>query len=98
MERQKRQMKEEINELQFQILDSVYFMESLDHIVEEAEAPRAIVIDELRTMIDKGWLQVMALQDSSGEYIRTAIFDNDHLEEYRFLATKAGLLKHTGHE
>ena len=90
-------MNEELNELQFQILDSIYFMESLEHIVEEAATPRAIVIDEIRTMIDRGWIQVMAQDDQSGEFVRTGIFDNDNLDEYRFLATKDGLLKHNGH-
>lgn len=89
-------MNEELTDLQFQILDSIYFMESLVHIVEEAETPRAIVVDEIRTMIDKGWIQVMAQEEDSGEYIRTGIFDNDNLDEYRFLATKDGLLKHNG--
>lgn len=90
-------MNEELNELQFQILDSIYFMESLSHIVEEADSPRAIVIDEIRTMIDRGWVQVMAFQEESGEYLRTGIFDTDNLGDYRFLATKDGLLKHNGH-
>ncbi len=89
-------MNQELTELQFRILDSIYFMESLEHIVEEAEAPRAIVIDEIRTMIDKGWVQVMALDEDRGEYLRTGIFDNDNLGEYKFLATKDGLLKHNG--
>ena len=89
-------MNGELNELQFQILDSIYFMESLEHIVEEAAMPRAIVIDEIRTMIDRGWVQVMAFDERKGDYTRTGIFDNDNLDEYRFLATKEGLLRHNG--
>ncbi|MDP5171539.1 MAG: hypothetical protein NWR72_14940 [Bacteroidia bacterium] len=91
-------MTEELNEIQFQVLDSIYFVESLQHILEEANAPRAVVIDEIRTMIDKGWVQVMGFDDKVGDYVRTAIFDNDNLDDYRFLATKAGLMKHNGQE
>lgn len=89
-------MNEELTDLQFQILDSIYFMESLLNIVEEAETPRAIVIDEIRTMIDKGWVQVMAFDEKAGDFIRTGIFDNDNLDEYKFLVTKDGLMKHNG--
>lgn len=96
LERQKNNMNEELTELQFQILDSIYFMESLVNIVEEAEMPRAIVIDEIRIMIDKGWVQVMGYDEEAGDFIRTGIFDNDNLDEYKFLVTKDGLMKHNG--
>lgn len=86
-----------LNELQYQILDSLYFVESFVHILEEAEAPRPVVQDELRTMIDRGWIQVMQFEPERGDYIRTAIFDADNMQDYHYLATKEGLLKHNGH-
>ena len=90
-------MSEEINDIQFQILDSVYFVEPLEKILEEVGQPKPIVIDELRTLIDKGWIQVMIFDNDKNDYKRTAIFDTDHLQDYAFLATKEGLLKHNGH-
>lgn len=90
-------MNGELNELQFQILDSVYFVESFEHIVEEAEEPRAIVIDELRTLIDRGWIQVMEFNEEKGDYFRTLYYDTDNMDQYSYLATKDGLLKHNGH-
>lgn len=90
-------MSEEINDIQFQILDSIYFVEPLEKILEEVERPKPIVIDELRILIDKGWVQVMIFDDKKNDYQRTAIFDTDHLQDYAFLATKEGLLKHNGH-
>ena len=90
-------MSEELNDIQFQILDSVYFVESFEHVLEEAEQPRPVVVDELRTMIDRGWIQVMEFSEEKGDYLRTQYFDTDHLENYHFLATKDGLLKHNGH-
>ncbi|MEM9987392.1 MAG: hypothetical protein AAF804_20045 [Bacteroidota bacterium] len=88
---------EELNDLQFDILDTIYFVEPLEHILEECDAPRAVIIDELKTMIDRGWVQVMRYDEKKDDFVRTAIFDSDHLEEYSFLATKDGLLRHTGH-
>jgi hypothetical protein len=90
-------MNEPLNDLQFQILDSLYFVESFAHILEEAEAPVSFVVDELRTLIDRDWIQVMVFSERAGDYVRTPIFDTDHLSDYHFLATKNGLLKHNGH-
>lgn len=89
-------MNEELTELQFQLLDSLYFVERFEHVLEESGEKRPVVVDELRTMIDRGWIQVMAFDEEEGDYRRTQIFDTDHLEEYAFLATKEGLLKHNG--
>ncbi|MFK7924940.1 MAG: hypothetical protein AB8H47_23485 [Bacteroidia bacterium] len=89
-------MNEELTDIQFQILDSLYFVERFEHVLEEAEQPRTIVINELRTMIDRGWIQVMMFNLEEGDFRRTNIFDTDHLEDYSYLATKDGLLKHNG--
>ena len=89
-------MNNELTELEFQILDSVYFVESFEHIVEEAMEPPAVVKDELRTMIDRGLIQVMMFDEGKGDFIRTTIFDADNMQDYSFLATKDGLLKHNG--
>ena len=90
-------MNEGLTDLQFQILDSIYFVESFEHIVEEAEQPVPIVVDELRTMIDRGWVQVMQFDDEKEDYVRTAIYDADNMQNYHYLATRTGLLKHNGY-
>lgn len=89
-------MNEELTDLQFQILDSVYFVESFENIREEADATLPVVVAEMRYLIDKGWIQVMQFDGEKDDYVRTAIFDTDHLEEYHFLATRDGLMKHNG--
>jgi hypothetical protein len=88
---------EPLNDVQFKILDSVYFVESYEHIREEVDEPEPVLIDELRNMIDKGYIQVMEFKAEIGDFERTAIFDSGNLSEYAFLATRDGLLKHNGH-
>ena len=90
-------MGELLNDLQFDILDALYFVEPFANILEEVHTSRPILIDELRTMIDRGWIQVMEFDKEQGDYYRSTIFDTDRLELYFFLATKEGLLKHNGH-
>ncbi len=89
-------MNENINEVQFQILDSVYFVESFEHIREEAGVPVPVLVDELRVLIDKGWVQVMVFDRKKDDFVRTGIFDTDHLEDYHFLVTRNGLMRHNG--
>lgn len=90
-------MNQELNDVQFDILDAIYFVEPLENILEEVSAPRAVVLDELRTMIDRGWVQVLRFDEDKGDYVRTAIYDSDQMGEFRYLATKEGLLRHNGH-
>lgn len=90
-------MNEEMNDVQFDILDSLYFVEPYAYILEEVSHPPAVVKDELRQMIDKGWVQVMRFDEEKGDYLRTSIYDADQMEDYAFLATKEGLLRHNGH-
>lgn len=89
-------MSYELTDIQFQILDSLYFVETFAHIVEEANEPPAVVKDEIRTLIDKGLVQVMMFDEEKGDFRRTTIFDADNIQDYSFLATKDGLLKHNG--
>ena len=89
-------MNEELTELQFEILDSLYFVETFEHVLEESGTTRPIVVDELRTMIDRGWVTVMLYDEEKGDYTRTSIYDTDNMNEYFYLASKDGLLKHNG--
>ncbi|MEZ4847892.1 MAG: hypothetical protein R3B93_04560 [Bacteroidia bacterium] len=47
-------------------------------------------------MIDRGWIQVMMFDEEKNDFVRTSIYDTDHMEEYHYLATKTGLMKHNG--
>jgi len=87
----------ELSEVQFDILDALYFVESYDHILEDAPYPETVVRAEMHTLIDRGWVQVMRLDEEKGDYLRTAIYDLDNMRDFYYLATKEGLLKHNGH-
>ena len=86
----------DMNEIQWQILDSVYFVESFEHILEEVEGQKAVVADELKILIDRGWIQVMEFNEKGGDYQKTIFYDSDDMHAYQYLATKQGLMKHNG--
>lgn len=86
----------QINEAQFAILDSLYFVEPFDRIIEESGLPESVVKDELRNLIAGRLVQVMAFDEKSKDYIRSTMYDADNMRDYHYLATKEGLLKHSG--
>ena len=89
-------MSEELNDLQFAILDALYFVEPFENILEDVGEPAPIIRDELRTMIDRGWVNVMTYDQEKGDYVRSAVYDTDNMHHFFYLASKEGLLKHTG--
>jgi hypothetical protein len=87
---------EALNELQFDIIDCLYFVESYENILEDVGKPEPFVRDELRTLIDRGYVNVLIFDEEDGEYHKTPIFDSDNMKDYHYLASKDGLLKHNG--
>lgn len=81
----------ELNSVQKAILGATYLAESFRNLEEEIDAIPAVIKDEIRTMVDKGWIQVMAYDEGVGDYKRTAFFDTDKLEEYHFMITGSGM-------
>lgn len=87
----------ELNDIQFDILDALYFVESYEHILQDTlHYPEPVVRAELKTLIDRGWVQVMRFEEAKGDYVRTAIYDLDNMHHFFYLATKEGLLRHNG--
>ncbi|MCS7029397.1 MAG: hypothetical protein NZ519_11595 [Bacteroidia bacterium] len=86
----------ELTPLQYEILDKIYFVEPFHRIVEEVKSPANVVADELKNLIAKQWVQVLKYDEQIKDYIKTEIYDIDNLEDYFFLITKEGLLKHNG--
>lgn len=84
-----------MDDLEFEILDSLYFVEPFETIVKEVSEKRVGVIMEcLRKLIKKRWIQVMMFSEEKQEFQSTPFFDFDRIEEFQFLATKEGLTAH----
>ena len=87
----------ELDELEFDILDAIYFVESFEHIVEECrEKNKNVIADALKQMIHKKWVVAMQFDEEKNDYVRSFIYDSDDMNAYHYLATKEGLLVHNG--
>lgn len=84
----------ELDEVEYEILNVLYFVEPLDKILEEVEYPASIVVDVLKTLIHKKYVVAMLWDENVQDYKRSFIYDSDNMKSYSYLATKEGLMAH----
>ncbi len=84
-----------MEELEFEILDALYFVEPFATIVAEVSEKRVPVIkDYLKKLINRQWVKVMIWDDQEKTFVSSPFTDYDNLDEYHFLITRQGLLAH----
>lgn len=83
-----------MNDIQFDIIDKLYFVEPYQTLLNEIQVSENILKNELKELIKKGWVQVMKFDESAQDYLPTPFLNVDDLASCYFLATKEGLLKH----
>jgi hypothetical protein len=84
----------EIDDLEFDILNCLYFVEPFEKILEEVSYSPAVVGDALKTLIHKKMVVAMKWDDEKQDYLRSFIYDSDNMHAYSYLATKEGLIAH----
>lgn len=89
-------MQYELSEIDFDILNVLYFVEPFSKILEEVDAPPKIVGDCLKHLIAKKYVVAMRFDEQKQDYVKSFMFDSDDLHAYSYLATKDGLLAHNG--
>jgi hypothetical protein len=86
-----------LNEIQYQILNALYFVEPFDTLVNEVAAAEPVIADELKTLIAKRLVQAMQFDPVSKDYVSTYLGNADDMRAFHYLATKEGLLTHQGY-
>jgi hypothetical protein len=86
----------ELDEVEFEILNALYFVEPFDKILEEVPYAANIVADSLKNLIHKKWVVAMKWDETAQDYRRSFIYDSDNMRAYSYLATKDGLMVHNG--
>ena len=90
-----KQRHKELTETEMDILNVLYFTETYQNILEEVDAEPRIIKDCLRQLIDANLVTPMAANEK-GEYERSAFYDADDMTAYQYVATRDGLLAHSG--
>lgn len=87
-------MEEQLTDIEYDILNAIYFVEPFENILAECKAPANIVADVLKQLIHKKYVVAMRFDEETQEYVRSFIYDSDNMHAYSYLATKEGLLVH----
>ncbi|MCU0438438.1 MAG: transporter [Raineya sp.] len=78
--------------LEFEVLDQLYFVESFQKIQQELSLEELTLKEVLKDMIEKGW--VKCFSDRYTEVIMDTKLFEEKYTLYQYLATKEGLLAH----
>lgn len=81
-----------MNELEFEVLDQIYFVESFAKIQQAVKTDETTLKNTLKTMIEKDWVKCFLNQFS--EVVSSTEGFEDNFRNYYYLATKEGLLAH----
>ncbi|GAB1449612.1 MAG: hypothetical protein LCH37_12060 [Bacteroidetes bacterium] len=87
-------MNTDLSELEWDILNCLYFVEPFSTLLEETGYPAPIVADGLKTLIHRKMVVPMRFDETKQEYLRTFYYDADNMDAYSYLATKEGLMAH----
>jgi len=84
----------ELTEVEYDILNAVYFVEPFDKIIEEVDFPEKIVGDSLKFLITHKLVAAMKWDEKKGTHARSFIYDSDNMRSYSYIITREGLLAH----
>jgi len=73
------------------ILNCLIFVETFEHLLEEVDTTPAILADELRGLITKGYIQVMEYDSETGRMKPTLYYDSDNMHRSLYQITGEGM-------
>jgi hypothetical protein len=83
-----------MTDLEFDVLDELYFVVPYQQIKEELELEDETLREVLRQLLDKGWIKCFL--SASEEALQDEIDFENKYQTYFYLASKKGLLAHNG--
>ncbi len=84
-----------MSDLEFDVLDELYFVVPFSHLQQELDIEAPTLKDTLQKLLAKGWIKCFL--NASEEAVSEEIDLENHYSRYFYLASKAGLLAHNGH-
>ncbi len=85
-----------MTDLEFDILDELYFVISFDELVENSGHSEDDVVNVLKELYNRKWIRVL-LTVEKDEDPKSIDLDRNY-EKYLYLASKQGLFAHNSYE
>lgn len=76
---------------EFDLLDELYFVESIDNLVFKLGWTHQELYSELKNLFEKNWIKIMS--KTTKLEIKLPDFPSD-FQDYEYLASKKGLMAH----
>lgn len=83
---------EDMTDLEYDILDELYFIQPYAYLLDTLELDNAVLKENLGVIIEKGWVKCFR-QDNTEVFTDDLAFEL-HYRNYLYLATKRGLMAH----
>jgi hypothetical protein len=83
-----------LTDVEFDILNAIYFVEPFDKILEEVHLPENILADALKFLIVHKLATAMKWDEAKNTWVRSFIYDSDNMRAFHYLVTKDGLYAH----
>ena len=81
-----------MTDLQFEILDELYFVISFDEVKDKLNLDESIFLEELQKLVEKEWVKCFINNSElSSEEVSKNLLD---YKLYQFLSSKKGLFAH----
>ena len=84
-----------MTDLEFDVLDELYFVIAFEALLEATELEEHELYTCLIELVSKGW--VKCFKDMDEELPHSEVDLSRNYKNYSYLATKKGLLAHNGH-
>ncbi len=84
-----------MNDLEDQLMSELYFVISYRELVGSIPWTNSLK-ETLVLLLQKRWVDQLFFDQSVGDFIKKSEPDTSQLEPYSYLATKKGLLEHSG--
>lgn len=81
-----------MTDLEFDILDELYFVQSFDYLEKALDMDEQTLKDNLDGLVEKGW--VKCFLNHTEEVFKEDVNIDKYYRQYSYLATKQGLLAH----
>lgn len=85
-----------MTELEFDVLDELYFVQSFDYLVKEINVDSSSLKHTLGKLLEKGWIK--CFHDGVNEVFEDELDFDHNYKKYHYLATKQGLMAHNTDE
>lgn len=80
---------------EFDIVEEAYFVTGYEELKNKVDLTTDVFNNTLVSLLKKGWVDQLNFNQLANDFEKNSVY-REELDQYSYLATKEGLLKHNG--